>query len=617
MAGYIGKVKVDSEQVLIGSTMYGISTTAANSSTKEVISTMNSSGNFINSNYSSEVRGLTIHIKFVNGNTATSNLTLKLGTFLPARPIVGNCVCPAGTIISFTLDESDNWVVNDNVNDNTTYTFAEGTTNGAFSVTPSGGSAQTVNIHGLGASAYKSVIDNIDANSTSDGVPTTAAVVSYVSTMTGGLNGLTGSMHFRGIATQEVTDGGTEMPHIVNYDIDSNGNDTPNFSRTAGDVVLYNHAEYVWTGTAWELLGDEGSFAWDNAVIHNSLLTTKGDMIYASESGSSVVPARLSIGTGDNKFLTVSNGLPAWGTVSKTDVGLGNVTNHAQVTAVTWDSTNNKLQQSVSGGTPTDIVTISTIKSALSLTSSDVSLGNVSNNAILNGTNGSIGDIIYWSAANTPARLAASATEGYVLTAKADGTPEWAANKATDANVAQTGITTDGSYAILLKHSTGTSNETDGVNFVSTSGKLVTVNPSTGILSAAGFSGDGSGLSNVTASSVSWANVTDKVTATLNTLGLVKTTSDVVSATGYTAAPIIDGVVYYYDTHYTSSGSANALTSLSLKYVDKDSNTQTSTATDSASTAVAVGAVSDGILYLKSIYYGTTAVSTGVSVDNS
>ena len=38
---------------------------------------------------------------------------------------------------------------------NTTYTFAEGTTNGAFSVTPSGGSAQSVKVHGLGTAAYK------------------------------------------------------------------------------------------------------------------------------------------------------------------------------------------------------------------------------------------------------------------------------------------------------------------------------------------------------------------------------------------------------------------------------------------------------------------------------
>lgn len=38
---------------------------------------------------------------------------------------------------------------------NTTYTFTEGATNGAFSVTPSDGSAQSVKVHGLGTAAYK------------------------------------------------------------------------------------------------------------------------------------------------------------------------------------------------------------------------------------------------------------------------------------------------------------------------------------------------------------------------------------------------------------------------------------------------------------------------------
>jgi len=42
---------------------------------------------------------------------------------------------------------------------NTTYTFASGTTNGAFSVTPSGGSAQSVSIYGLGSMAYATTTD--------------------------------------------------------------------------------------------------------------------------------------------------------------------------------------------------------------------------------------------------------------------------------------------------------------------------------------------------------------------------------------------------------------------------------------------------------------------------
>lgn len=42
---------------------------------------------------------------------------------------------------------------------NTTYTFAEGTTDGAFSVTPSGGTAQSVKVHGLKSAAYKDATD--------------------------------------------------------------------------------------------------------------------------------------------------------------------------------------------------------------------------------------------------------------------------------------------------------------------------------------------------------------------------------------------------------------------------------------------------------------------------
>lgn len=96
-------------------------------------------------------------------------------------------------------------------------------------------------------------------------------------------------------------------------------------------------------------------------------------------------------------------------------------------------------------------------------------------------------------------------------------------------------------------------------------------------------------------------------------LGLVKTTSTESSATGYTAAPIIDGVVYYQK--YKSTGSANALTSLTLSY--NNGTAQTESVTSSSSTAIAVGTVQSGVLYIKSVYYGTTSVSTGVSVDNT
>lgn len=64
---------------------------------------------------------------------------------------------------------------------NTTYTFAEGTTNGAFTVTPKGETAQSVKVHGLAAAAYKGVDTAAFAtSSTSANVPTTAAVAGTI-----------------------------------------------------------------------------------------------------------------------------------------------------------------------------------------------------------------------------------------------------------------------------------------------------------------------------------------------------------------------------------------------------------------------------------------------------
>ena len=64
---------------------------------------------------------------------------------------------------------------------NTTYEFAEGTTNGTFTVTPKGGTAQSVKVHGLAAAAYKGVDTAVFAtNSSSANLPTTAAVAGTI-----------------------------------------------------------------------------------------------------------------------------------------------------------------------------------------------------------------------------------------------------------------------------------------------------------------------------------------------------------------------------------------------------------------------------------------------------
>ena len=79
---------------------------------------------------------------------------------------------------------------------------------------------------------------------------TVGAIKDYVTAQTAGL---TGAMHYVGDATVVITNGSRIDPQISGYNFQT---------ARAGDVVLANNAqEYVWTGTDWRLLGDEGSYA--------------------------------------------------------------------------------------------------------------------------------------------------------------------------------------------------------------------------------------------------------------------------------------------------------------------------------------------------------------------
>ena len=257
MAGYIGKVQIaelglSGDPVLIGSTLYGICRSPVGTAAKTVVGGENgddNSGKFINNNYDNLIQGTTIHVKFINGNSVTSNVTLQVGTTNQAKPVDGRFVCDAGTIISFTYDENEHWVVNDNIDTNTEYVFAGNT---PYNASTNKALAES----SVSAAAHKGVVTDIANNSSSEDLPTTAAVASYVQNMTGGLAGLTGAMHFRGVSTVEINDGDgpSVNPTITGYTFNGNGDN-------AGDVVLWNGKEFVWTGTTWELLGDEGSYA--------------------------------------------------------------------------------------------------------------------------------------------------------------------------------------------------------------------------------------------------------------------------------------------------------------------------------------------------------------------
>lgn len=140
-----------------------------------------------------------------------------------------------------------------------------------------------------------------------------AATKQYVDSA---VSGLSGAMHFIGVSTTAITDGGTETPTI----------DGETVTKIAGDVVLYNNQEFVWTGTAWELLGDEGSYALKTVTITAGSGLTGGGDLSANRTLSHSDTSTLSGAQGGTADITTSGSESIHAIGSVTVDGFGHVT---------------------------------------------------------------------------------------------------------------------------------------------------------------------------------------------------------------------------------------------------------------------------------------------------
>lgn len=579
---YIGQIKIGNDTSPVGSTLYGICNTSASAAAKTITTTDNSGG--VLEKFDNLVTGVTIHVKFTNGNTSSAP-TLQVGSMTTAPAITnpnGTLTFAENTIVSLTYDGT-NWVVNaSQATPGTVVQTYDSTSEDAISgkgvanafttltdtLTGTPGSGKTITafdqVNGKVSATFGNIsitksqvsdFSHTHGNLTNDGklenasyavvtdgdkkITTVSLAVTdnttvgttatkFVAKVTQNAQGkitvtkadlpeastsvkgiiqigdganqalagnsqitiagntvnlaggsleaatlreslkLSAALRFIGSVANDSSykpgDGTTGKPTITGVS---------NYTPIVGDVVLSadGDAEYVCVavgGTTsnptytWERLGRDGSFALTDEVILKSLTSTAGDMIYASSAKN---PARLAIGAA-NTFLKSDGTKPVWTTINSTTVGLGNVTNEAQI--------------------PKSIGTAA-------------------------------GDIIYWSGASTPVRLA-KGSAGQVLTIDNDtNLPVWAANAATDKKVEQKKYTsnTNSEFRLLFKKTANNTDETDLVYYSDIADKNITYNPSTGALSAAKFIGDGSSLENLSATAVKTA--LDYVSTTANT----------------------------------------------------------------------------------------------------
>ena len=373
-------------------------------------------------------------------------------------------------------------------------------------------------------------------------------------TVTAGDLGLSSALRFVGTTTSNISDGWTGVPAgITNYT-------TP----AVGDVVIKGDSEYVCisvSGTTytWELLGRDSSFALSDHTHGN--INKDGKMNGTSVTSTDAV-------TNTQKFLREDG---SWVVPSYTV------------------NTDTKVKQTAK--------TDSTAYKILLTATSNPTSGNAAEAAYATGFtyNPSSGTISLSDGTNTgtltptqySGNAATATTASGVALTNVSGADDLKAIEALSGN------------GFLVRDTTVTGNWKLDTNTYLTSQTVANLYVNA---TAAGAK-----------SNAATANTTTYIH--LYEDNSKRDTIQLIGAGGASISATNGKVITITSKKYKSAGSANALTSLSLKYTKTSDVTEN--VTNAVGTATALGYVETGILYIKSIYYGTTSVSTGVSEDTS
>ena len=216
-------------------------------------------------------------------NTWTTVSTVDLNSITDRIGVLETWANPTESLIDQISDQAVYEISKLNVTDTTvSHQFVTGVSESKGKITVSRGSISTDDITsgsfpvargGTGHTSFESgevLVGNgsgaintkpIDSSVTTDSTNliTSGGVKTYVD---GVLSTFTGAMHFIGTAVNAIAPDSTTDPGISNY----------NFANArAGDVILQGQEEFVWTGTKWQLLGDEGSYAVKGSIRNSDI----------------------------------------------------------------------------------------------------------------------------------------------------------------------------------------------------------------------------------------------------------------------------------------------------------------------------------------------------------
>lgn len=185
----------------------------------------------------------------------------------------------------------------------------------------------------LNTAATLPIITSIDGDAaTNNDIPTTKAILDYLEDA---IQGLTGAMHFAGVTTPDDTKTPAERIALV----DAN--------PEAGDIVIDGTTEYVYDGSAWKELGDEGVYA-----TKGELADAISDIVIAGvELGndSEITAAELKTALGLGSFAYANTGTGSLSTVDSASVTIDAITTTLTGTAIAVPQTFEALDVTPAG----------------------------------------------------------------------------------------------------------------------------------------------------------------------------------------------------------------------------------------------------------------------------